>query len=105
VEQRVDLVTLEQVSHLLAIADVGLDELVLLPGARRRPQVDVDDLLGLLATRELVGQPAADVSRSACDQVAHDADPIPGWVANVCERSLTSPAFGKSADFRKISRN
>jgi hypothetical protein len=76
VEQRVDLMTLEQVSHLLAIADVGLDELVLLPGARRRPQVDVDDLLGLLARGQLVREPAADVSGAACDQVPHAAHPI-----------------------------
>ncbi len=64
VEERVDLMPLEQLAHLVAVADVGLDELVLLPGARRRPKVDVDDLLGLLAGGELVGEPAADVARS-----------------------------------------
>src|SRR4051794_32956474 len=67
---------LEQIPHLLSIPDVGLDELVLWPGARRRAEVDVHDLLGLIATGKLVGQSAADVSGAPCDQVAHGAHPI-----------------------------
>src|SRR5256885_11862526 len=90
---------LEQRLHRAAVPDVGLDELVLRPSPGRRPQIDVDDLLGLLARRELVGETAADVSRAACDQVPHGADPIlAGQPMSTSGRS-PSRGFGKAADF------
>jgi hypothetical protein len=101
VKERIDLVALEQLPHLGAVADVGLDELVLRPAAGRRAEIDVDDLLGLLAAGELVGQPAADVTGAACDQVPHGRHPIPGRPASVCERSLN---IGPLRDFRRIAR-
>jgi hypothetical protein len=106
----VDLVALEQLAHPVAIADVGPDELVLGPAARRRAKIDVDDLLGLLASRELVGQPPADVARASCDQVPHTPHPIRGppiLASRPRCASDRSPFLGcgKSAAFTEFPRN
>jgi hypothetical protein len=88
VHECVDLVALEQLAHLVAVPDVGLDELVLRPGARRRAQVDVDDLLGLLATRELVGEAPSDLAGTTCNQVPHSAILyLAGWPVSASDRS------------------
>jgi hypothetical protein len=96
----VDLVPLEELLNLPALADVGLDELRLRPGTSRRAEVDVDDLLGLLATGELVREPSADVPGAPCDQVAHELHPILAVQPASANDPSSSPAPGNPARSR-----
>jgi hypothetical protein len=89
VDEHIDLVPGEQVPDRRSVADVLVNVFGLRPLPGRGAQVGVDDLLGLVAAREDLGESAADVPGSPGDQVAHALILSLAARPGSCERLLT----------------